>query len=760
MILLGFLMIFSATLIPNKFYLKAFTSVNSIISPGTDLKQSSFYRVFSEFDRYFRPFDLLKRTISGVFSRPEILKIHIKYVDYQTLGYRVYLARKRGRINAEDKAVVVNARLNYKDEIYRAKIRLRGQFMDHIKSNKWSFRIKLKDNKTIWGMNRFSIQTPETRRFSFEWLYQEVNRYLGLMALRYKFAQVHLNGKNLGIYGIEEFFDKRLVESNNRRAGLLVRPLGNELHVFQKQKVNLNPESKASFEIIKQIYKQYKSLQLPVSKIYDLEKTAKHIALSELFGAFHGHIDYNYVCYYNPITARLEPIPYDGNITWLLKDRGLLIEKRQLMYFKNMAALNHLFPDPKFFKLYLKYLVNYSKPGFFDEFFKQKQAQWEEIMSVLYKEYPYRDFSRLDWFHENQAYIRKYLASYFDINKTLTDETVYTFMKAHEIEILKIGYDKKFISKHDLILQKDQNQKAFHFLKTDNKKRIIAFRRGSWKLKKDLIIPKGYTLEMGPGTELKLNNSASIISYSPIKFIGSKEEPIKISSNSKIKSGIMVLNTNGVSLLKNTLFTSLSSPNRTGLNITGAVSFYEADVNIEDCSFSNNHNSDDILNIIRSKFLISNSSFTNTFADAVDVDFGKGKIVKSKFKDINNDGLDFSGSAAAGTELELTNIKDKAISVGEKSSIDLNSIKINKAKIGISGKDLSVVKLNNIQIKNSKYGLAIFQKKPEYGPARVIAKNIEFQGIDEKYLLEKKSKLKIDEMAIEANSEELSSKFY
>ena len=53
------------------------------------------------------------------------------------------------------------------------------------------------------------------------------------------------------------------------------------------------------------------------------------------------------------------------------------------------------------------------------------------------------------------------------------------------------------------------------------------------------------------------------------------------------------------------------------LNLTGAMTFCESDVGLNKV-FSNNK-SEDSLNIIRSKFQLNNSKFSNTFSDAIDI---------------------------------------------------------------------------------------------------------------------------------------------
>jgi hypothetical protein len=108
---------------------------------------------------------------------------------------------------------------------------------------------------------------------------------------------------------------------------------------------------------------------------------------------------------------------------------------------------------------------------------------------------------------------------------------------------------------------------------------------------------------------------------------------------------------------------------------------------------------------------------SNTFADGLDVDFSTGSVANSRFQFVRNDGLDFSGSTVSVSHCQLQNITDKAVSCGEKSTIEVSDLTIKEAQIGIAGKDLSHVLIQNISIEACEYGLVAYTKKGEYGGA-------------------------------------------
>ena len=109
---------------------------------------------------------------------------------------------------------------------------------------------------------------------------------------------------------------------------------------------------------------------------------------------------------------------------------------------------------------------------------------------------------------------------------------------------------------------------------------------------------------------------------------------------------------------------------------------------------------------------------------------------------------------------------DKGISVGEKSNVNGFSLDILNSSIGIASKDLSIFKGKDISIKNTNLGFAVFQKKPEFGPAAItietidksLINNLKFDNVleniqaTETYLLEDQSSLSVNGYLFSPNS--------
>lgn len=73
------------------------------------------------------------------------------------------------------------------------------------------------------GMKKFSLQSYQRRCGVCDWFFNRILRRNDVLALRYNFVEAYLNGDRLGLYIVEETFDKYLVENNNYREGPILK---------------------------------------------------------------------------------------------------------------------------------------------------------------------------------------------------------------------------------------------------------------------------------------------------------------------------------------------------------------------------------------------------------------------------------------------------------------------------------------------------------------------------------------------------------
>ena len=275
------------------------------------------------------------------------LYLDIPFENLQIIQQKRDEALESGILLASD-ADYVSATVRYNDSApIDIELRLKGDWTDHLKGEKWSYRIHIKDDAAIEGMTRFSIQAPETRNFIYEWAYHKTLMREGILAPRYFFINVIENGENKGVFAMEESFYTELIESQQRRSGIIVRY--NEDDMWQNwanffsygaedlrttsgssgyfmaagiQSANISgfgmgkivddPVLLAEYRTAQGMLRDYQIGEVSASEVFDIDKMGKFIAISELWGAGHALAWHNLRFYYNPVTNLLEPIAFDG----------------------------------------------------------------------------------------------------------------------------------------------------------------------------------------------------------------------------------------------------------------------------------------------------------------------------------------------------------------------------------------------------------------------------------------------------------------
>ena len=304
------------------------------------------------------------------------------------------------------------------------------------------------------------------------------------------------------------------------------------------------------------------------------------------------------------------------------------------------------------------------------------------------------------------------------------------------------------------------NVDDFDFLAINNVDKIIEFPSKNCEVNKDLIVPEGYSVTAKPGCKINLTNSAKIISYSPILFFGTSDNPITITSSDSTGQGIVVFNTDRVSEFSYVNFKSLSNVSNAGWLLDGAITFYESPLNINNCNFSDNLRSANYLNILRTNFNILNSTFENTNADAFCSEFSTGAIENVTFNQIGKDAISSIGSKLHIEEVKILNLKGNGINGAQNSQLICENITIKGGKISILSKDNTSIEINQITINSSELAYCAFQDKSGYGPAAITLENSTTHNVQKDFLIEVGSSLTLNGATINMKSEKVKEILY
>ena len=800
-------------------------------------------------------------------KKNEKIIIDINYKNYQKI-----LSTREKSIKAlratEDIHEWVSAKMNMQDKDYKIKIKLKGVHSEHWEhSKKWSFKIKLLDDKSIDGVKRFSIQRPRTRDYLYEWLFMEVLKKEKLIYHRTKYPEIIVNGENLGVYFFEEQHSKQLIENNKRREGPII---GLDKNLWIKEINNLNDltvnvledsflraaikpvqfdndktgtEQEIYLKNAINLFEDFRKNKIEINQAFDLKQLATLMAIKVIFGS--QEFDWRDIkFYYNPITSLLEPIGREVHINknfvnanpWWISSDGSewFVHSRDQRKFINL-----LFNNNEFYEMYLSELFRLTDDNYLNNIINQNKENFLIKKKLLQSNFPLEKVFSIEHLYEIRNMIRKtlnpvqginvyflnyekdnillsiqntqrlpilidslkindneiltlkkpiiikgrknntslenYLINipcnnqqnkqlcndYIDNKNSIIENSVINYKilgqnSKKQSKIFRFYASESIQSKNKILLDVNDLQKL-NFINVDEDKKEINFNQDKIIIKERLIIPSGYTVNFKQGTEITFEEEGQIISYSHLIMEGKKNNPIKFTTNSekplannKFGNGISIINAKSKSVIKNTIFLRLTSPNvKSGEGLLGAINIYKSDIVFENCKFIENLG-EDFLNIISSNFLIKNVLMSKINYDAVDFDFSDGIIDGISIINSGNDALDFSGSEVVAKNVSINQVGDKGISAGERSEIRLENVEINNANIAVASKDLSKLSIKNIDIKNSKIAAAAYQKKSEYGPGFLNIEQIKIANTLNTYLSEKRSIIKVNDETIKS----------
>ncbi|HEY89042.1 MAG TPA: hypothetical protein G4N98_04815 [Thermoflexia bacterium] len=296
----------------------------------------------------------------------------------------------------------VPATLRLDQEEIPVRVRLKGDWADHIAGDKWSFRVETRDDHYVHGMRVFSLQDPATRTYLNEGLFLDNLRAEGVLSVHYRYVRVVLNGEYRGIYALEEGFTKELLESQQRREAPIIRydedlvwkyrvacendelvPRGvRQFHTideFDSGKIKRDSQLSAQRDTAVGLLRALWSQERPASQIFDLETMGKFLALVDLWDARHALVWHNQRFYYNPITALLEPVVFDAQP--LFEKQG--VELVSLAGLRQTVA----YDDPSLQWSYLHSLQTFSQPEYLTELEERYGSQWQMLQTALEPEF-------------------------------------------------------------------------------------------------------------------------------------------------------------------------------------------------------------------------------------------------------------------------------------------------------------------------------------------------------------------------------------
>jgi hypothetical protein len=707
---------------------------------------------FSKLDKYL---DILMIKTKTLIIKPQIEKIELE-VNQKVILYLEKQRQIKIKNNLDaPKFLMHNILIKNGNKKLKGKIRIKGDRAIHWQDrNTTSYKIDMRKNDRIWGLEEFSIQKPITRNYTYEYLFHKFLEETGQLSLKYFFVNLYFNDENRGLYAVEESFSKELLERQKKRNGPIfgideeISTSYPNVHYdlfssqfWLKEHSNL---LQSAFSILNNVKDNEKDLN--IGDHFDLDKWASFFAVVDIMGAYHGSISKSVKLYFNPIKAKFEPIGFDGHYSdtnfedfilsdFLQEDKikcSYLCEERNwyLKFFKlQNGELNY-----EFIEKYIFYLKEYSNPMFLKDFLNKNKKEIDRINTLIYSENSKSD--RGLW---------KGISSFI-----YDDQFLYKRSKLIENRINSVNFKnyKLSLEKNNLIFEDTISKFPIHIKTLDckNLKQTKLYLAGSMQIKwpnecnkisfkdhnnedKFFLLSKNLSMNKDKNFFLEkkfddLSDNINVEMISKNNFIISKN--IELTKNTHIPKNLNFLIKEGVviSIIKNsTLFVEgnikFIGKDKNEIIIqsdgSGSLIFLNNRVQIKNMIVENlgypklnRYILYGGLNFINTDLNLENIMVKNSQSeDAINLVDSTATLKNIIFDNIESDAVDIDFGLVKFNTIICSNIKNDCLDISG-SKIIGTVLNVDKSgDKGLSVGENSEVEIKNLIVENSKIGFAI-----------------------------------------------------
>ena len=594
------------------------------------------------------------------------------------------------------------------------------------------------------------------------------------------------------------------VDNEHRNAGAVT--------FFSEQRNLEDPTKREQMELAMNLMEGYIEKTLNAHEVFNIDQIAKFTALCNLLGGSHALIWHNLRFYYNSATSRLEPIGFDIEAGERFKRvHNFYNSKNEFEYDKAFAKALLKYSSPEYLKRLNSYILKDLRPMInqFNEIYSKSTFEpsiFEHNAKVMRKYLKTQSNIAVNFEYANSKQIVLRIKNYSkmaheilrlkvkntDIHINLKDTS--RFIRGYQSKNIVFMLSGEFINhfksnssgfeiskdysaievvgsiagisketkanvrpfsrftdaiKLDQIIRKPGNVETFDFLYVDKKAMTITFQSGNRILNKDLIIPEGFTVIANEGLNLDFQNKAQIVSYSALKFNGSRHKPIKFFSSDGSGRGIAIISAKNPSTLSWVHVDNLSNPSDRGWNVPGALSFYESDLTVNNLIIENSRGVQ-AMSIVRSEVEINGLKIADSKLNAFRADFITGQISRLEISDAKENGALFNGGDVTINKVNVKRVGERGIAFIRKSIAQMSDISIIDSDIGIFAIDGSKVTINEVALEKARVGFIAAKVLTQHGNTNLVLSDIEMSNVGTDFINDAESSIVHDGIANES----------
>jgi len=232
------------------------------------------------------------------------------------------------------------------------------------------------------------------------------------------------------------------------------------------------------------------------------------------------------------------------------------------------------------------------------------------------------------------------------------------------------------------------------------------------------------TVEVAPGTTLRMGAGASIVFLGRVRFAGKADSPIVIEPAGTAPFGGVAVQgpATAGSSLEHVVISGGTRPSWRLIPYPGMIDLHHSeDITVRHCRLGGNSASDDVLHVAYVEdLLVEDSTVEGAAMDSIDMEFSSGTLRRVSLLRSGDDGLDLMGSRISLIDSAIMGCAGNAVSAGEETEAKVRDTLLAGCKVGALAKNASTITLAGALLFQNEVGARVYRREVRYAGASLI----------------------------------------
>lgn len=515
--------------------------------------------------------------------------------------WRVLVAQRQAlqrKVPDSEEEQQLTAVLYFQGRRYQSEIRLQDELIEYSEAvNGWPLLIQLEQGQSLLSSRRFTLNRPSAIYHQGPQLFSQTLQKAGfeVLAPSYIPFRVSVNGKDWGVMYLHQLPSMEMTTLKNRSQGVIAyfkramekteeqskSPVALRPAVLEAERVSSSVHLARQRTIALTLLSDFLNNKRMASDVFDADKLGQYLATVDVWSAWQAFKWDSWRWYYNPHTAKLEPVQNNAGIA-AVDD---FIQVRAVS--DEFPLVGAMLSDPLIYSRYRQSLLRLSG-------LLQTRILQDHLLSQTVGNAAQYDFSAIA--RQANCLVIGHL---FEPCRSLPSIPAGLYPASEQLAGIsnsEIASDEVgFLPRPSMAMNLDK----YPFIQVAAGTWSIA--AGQWKIDDYLVTPSDWRVNIAAGAELRFAKGAGLMVFGSLNINGTETEPVRLTAQQEQPwSGISVFGDGRASRLSSVVFEHVGRLERGSWRPRGGLNFINSRLVFNNLKVTNS-DIQDLLNIVDSR---------------------------------------------------------------------------------------------------------------------------------------------------------------